>query len=82
MLKVRDADSPDSGAYSCQAVKNGKSDTADFNVAVEIPVVPRVSVSPAKSILNCKKGKKGCKVQFKVKTTDGSVRSLIKKSLQ
>lgn len=80
VLKVRDADSPDSGAYSCQAVKNGKSDTADFNVAVEIPVVPRVSVSPAKSILNCKKGKKGCKVQFKVKTTDGS--TVTKKMVQ
>ena len=78
MLKVHNADAPDSGAYSCQAVKNGKSDTADFNVAVEIPAVPRVSVSPAKSIFNCKNG---CNVRFNVQTTDGSVRSLIKKSL-
>ena len=77
MLKVRDADSSDSGKYSCQAGKNGKTDTADFNVAVEIPVVPRVEVAPAKSIVNCNKGKK-CMVQFKVKTTDGSVRPLIK----
>ena len=77
VLKVRNADTLDGGKYSCNAAKNDKTDTADFKVAVEIPVVPRVEVSAAKFIVNCKKGKRGCKVQFKVKTTDGSVRPLI-----
>ena len=72
-MKVHDADASDAGAYSCLAGKNGKTDSADFQVEVEIPVVPRVEVSPSKSIVNCNEGKKGCKIDFKVTTTDGSV---------
>ena len=72
-MKVHDADASDAGTYSCLAGKNGKTDSADFQVEVEIPVVPRVEVSPSKSIVNCNEGKKGCKIDFKVTTTDGSV---------
>jgi len=72
VLKVRNADASDAGAYSCQAGKNGKTDSADFKVEVKVPVVPKVEVSPSKSIVNCKQGKRGCKITFKVKTTDGS----------
>lgn len=71
VLKVKNADATSAGAYSCQAVKNGKTDNAEFKVEVEIPVIPRVTVSPAQSIVNCKKGKR-CSVKFTTKTTDGS----------
>ena len=72
-MKVHDADASDAGTYSCQAAKNGKTDSADFQVEVKIPVVPRVKAIPTKSIVSCKEGKKGCKINFKVTTTDGSV---------
>jgi hypothetical protein len=72
-LKVKDADAPSAGTYSCKATKNGITDTADFKVGVETPVVPRVEVSPARSIVTCKKRKR-CTLVFKTKTTDGSVR--------
>ena len=74
VLKVRNADAASAGSYKCQATKNGKTDAADFTVEVEIPVPPRVEVSPVKSIVNCRRGK-ACKIQFEVTTTDGSVSS-------
>merc|ERR1712176_736459 len=72
VLKVQNSEASDAGKYSCHAKKNGKTGSADFEVEVQTPVVPKVEVTPAKSIINCKKGKRGCKVVFKVKTTDGS----------
>ena len=75
-MKVHDADASDAGTYSCQAAKNGKTDSADFQVEVKIPVVPRVEVSPTNSIVSCEKGETRCLIYFQVTTSDGSVSSL------
>ena len=73
VLKIHDADASKAGTYSCQAGKNGKTDSANFQVEVKIPVVPRVKAIPTKSLVSCKEGKRGCKINFKVTTKDGSV---------
>ena len=48
VLKLPDVDASDAGTYSCQAGKNGKTDSAEFKVEVEIPAISRVSISDTK----------------------------------
>ena len=71
VLKVESVNEEDAGEWRCQATLGGKTADSSFTVSVNVPEEPELVVAPKESVVNCKLGKKSCKVVYTVEVANG-----------